>query len=163
MEEVVRAVRGVELRTAAGTRLRASLVGQRTFVTGLDVREWHRVYEDEAQRAPLEPGILVSHPSVRVFGTRQPCVPLDHRGAIAKWMCDTAQASRWTAATFFAACHAFDSYVLLATHQLSAAQLGTIAAACLYCGAKLRESSSDANIMTLDRFRALCPDGPQNS
>eukprot|EP01055_Gregarina_sp_Pseudo9_P005913 Gregarina_sp_Pseudo_9__5912@NODE_93_length_4340_cov_42_102767_g85_i0_p2_GENE_NODE_93_length_4340_cov_42_102767_g85_i0NODE_93_length_4340_cov_42_102767_g85_i0_p2_ORF_typecomplete_len297_score27_30Cyclin_N/PF00134_23/1e08_NODE_93_length_4340_cov_42_102767_g85_i013452235 len=132
--------------------------GKRVVAAGLGRAEWRQFYEEELQRSPVDMGLATATAKPRIFGVLQPSVPLEHRTAILKWMCDTCQASRWSPATFFTACHAFDCYVLKCTHTIAPSSLGPLSAACLYFGAHLRESSTDSNIMALDRFRNLCPE-----
>eukprot|EP01053_Blabericola_migrator_P001695 Blabericola_migrator_1__1694@NODE_1456_length_4515_cov_129_363534_g962_i0_p1_GENE_NODE_1456_length_4515_cov_129_363534_g962_i0NODE_1456_length_4515_cov_129_363534_g962_i0_p1_ORF_typecomplete_len341_score33_93Cyclin_N/PF00134_23/2_5e09_NODE_1456_length_4515_cov_129_363534_g962_i019392961 len=126
--------------------------GRRGWAASLTIEDWRNFYHEELLKTPIDEG------DPGVFGSIQSSVPLDHRSAIFKWMCDTCQASKWSPSTFFTACHAFDGYVLRATHFIDPMSLGSVSAACLYYAAHIRESLSDSNIMTLEKFRSLCPD-----
>lgn len=125
-----------------------------------DERKWRDYYERLCESRAVDHVAFATGMEDSVFGGSnfQPTVPPDHRLNILKWMSEACQAANWTTASFFTAAHAVDSYVTKIRHRLVVQDLAPLSAACLYLGAQMRESALETNVLTLSKFRRLCPD-----
>eukprot|EP00917_Polyrhabdina_sp_WS-2016_P000346 GHVP01000735.1.p1 GENE.GHVP01000735.1~~GHVP01000735.1.p1 ORF type:complete len:460 (+),score=71.17 GHVP01000735.1:3-1382(+) len=80
------------------------------------------------------------------------------RVKVVGWMSEVSSLSGWSVATFFISVHAFDKYLSLYTGPVTPPVLKGLSVACLYFAAHIQETACDENIVTLAKFRSLCPE-----